>query len=79
MDGRPATLLASVENVNLEVVMAHELAHTVHIQLAGVKYAFGQGNTGMRREAYCAGWIVMGKLAASGRPLAELARVPEAR
>ena len=26
------------------------------------KYTFGQGNAGMHREAYCAAWIVMGKI-----------------
>jgi hypothetical protein len=42
-----------------------------------MKYTFGQGNNGMQREAYCAAWIVMGKLIASGKTLPELARVPE--
>ena len=42
-----------------------------------MKYTFGQGNNGMQREAYCAAWIVMGRLIASGRTLPELARIPE--
>lgn len=148
MDGKPATVLMPVENAILKIALAHELTHSVHIQLAGVKnsfgapvgetmfmeglamrtsqaavpglpetaytqidpndhwlancyakkdavlkgiaadldksgqeiamkYTFGQGNNGMQREAYCAAWIVMGKLIASGRTLPELARVPE--
>ncbi len=31
----------------------------------------------MQREAYCAAWIVMGKMLTSGKTLPELARVPE--
>ena len=42
-----------------------------------LKYTFGDGNTGMHREAYCAGWIVMGKLLRSGWTPAGLARIPE--
>jgi hypothetical protein len=148
MDGKPATVLMPVENAILKIALAHELTHSVHIQLAGVKnsfgapvgktmfleglamrtsqaavpglaetaytqidpndhwlancyakkdavlkgiaadldksgreiamkYTFGRGNNGMQREAYCAAWIVMGKLLTSGRALPELARVPE--
>lgn len=148
MDGKPVTVLMPVENAILKIALAHELTHSVHIQLAGVKnsfgapvgetmfleglamrtsqaavpglpetaytqidpkdnwlancyakkdavlkgiaadldksgreiamkYTFGQGNNGMQREAYCAAWIVMGKLLTSGRTLPELARVPE--
>jgi len=44
-----------------------------------MKYTFGQGNTGMQREAYCAAWIVMGRLLDSGKTLPELARIPESR
>lgn len=150
MDGKPATVMMSVENANRKVVLAHELAHSIHTQLAGVKnsfgapigetmfleglamrtsqavypglpetaytqmsedgdwlatcyakkdavlkdiapdldksgreiamkYTFGHGNNGMQREAYCAAWIVMGKLIASGKTLPELARIPEDR
>jgi hypothetical protein len=148
MDGKPATVMMSVENANRKVVLAHELTHSIHTQLAGVKnsfgapigetvfleglamrtsqavypglpettytqmsedgdwlktcyakkdavlkdivpdldksgreiamkYTFGNGNNGMQREAYCAAWIVMGKLIASGKTLPELARIPE--
>ena len=148
MDGKPVTVLMPVENAILKIALAHELTHSVHIQLAhvqnsfgapvgetmfleglamrtsqaavpglpetaytqidpndhwlancyakqdavlkgilpdldnsgqaiGMKYTFGQGNTGMQREAYCAAWIVMGKLIASGKTLPELARIPE--
>jgi hypothetical protein len=31
----------------------------------------------MHREAYCAAWIVMGKILDSGGTLPELARIPE--
>jgi len=150
MDGKPVTVLMPVENAILKVALAHELTHSVHIQLANVKnsfgapvgetmfleglamrtsqaavpglpetaytqidpddhwlancyakkdsvlkdivsdldrsgreiamkYTFGQGNNGMQREAYCAAWILMGKLIASGRTLPELARIPEGR
>jgi hypothetical protein len=150
MDGKPVTVMMPVENTILKIALAHELTHSVHIQLAHVqnsfgapvgetvfleglamrtsqaavpglpetaytqidpndhwlancyakkdavlkgiapdldnsghemamKYTFGQGNTGMQREAYCAAWIVMGKLLASGRTLPELARIPEDR
>jgi hypothetical protein len=150
MDGKPVTVLMPVENAILKIALAHELTHSVHMQLAhvqnsfgapvgevmfleglamrtsqaavpglpetaytqldpddrwlancyakrdavlkgilpdlnnsgreiGMKYTFGQGNNGMQREAYCAAWIVMGKLIASGRTLPELARIPEDR
>ena len=149
MDGKPVTVLMPVENAILKVALAHELTHSVHIQLANVKnsfgapvgetmfleglamrtsqaavpglaetaytqidpndhwlancyakkdavlkdilpdldssgrevamkYTFGQGNNGMQREAYCAAWIVMGKLLRS-KTLPELARIPEDR
>jgi hypothetical protein len=148
MGGKPVTVLMPVENAILKIALAHELTHSVHIQLAHVqnsfgapvgetvfleglamrtsqaavpglpetaytqidpndhwlatcyakqdavlkdivpdldrsgqdvamKYTFGQGNNGMQREAYCAAWIVMGRLIASGRTLPELARIPE--
>jgi hypothetical protein len=41
MDGRAATTMMPVENVKLKLMLAHELTHTVHIQLAGVKNSFG--------------------------------------
>jgi hypothetical protein len=148
MDGKPVTVLMPVESAIMKIALAHELTHSVHIQLAGVKnsfgapvgetmfleglamrtsqaavpglsetaytqidpndhwlancyakkdvvlkgiaadldksgheiamkYTFGRGNNDMQREAYCAAWIVMGKLVASGKTLPELARVPE--
>lgn len=148
MGDKAATVVFPVEIAQPELVLAHELTHTIHIQLAGVKnsfgapvgetmfmeglamrtaqriypgrpetayteapggtgwlancyakkdavlaailpdldksgreiamkYTFGQGNTGMQREAYCAAWIVMGKLLDSGKTFPELARVPE--
>ena len=150
MGGAPPTVMMEVENVSLRTVLAHELAHTVHFQLAHVqnsfgapigegmfleglamrvsqkvypglpeeaytempedrgwlkrcyankdavlagiradldkqgreiamKYTFGDGNTGMHREMYCAAWIVMGRLLDSGKSFAELARIPEDR
>jgi Predicted Zn-dependent protease (DUF2268) len=148
MEGNPPTVLMPVENVNLKLALAHELTHSIHLQLAHVhnsfgapvgetilleglamrtaqrqvpglpdaaytempgergwfsncaaksaivikkiagdldrsgadvasKYTFGQGNTGMSREAYCAAWFVVGKLLSSGHSLPELARIPE--
>lgn len=150
MDGKPATILMPVENINLKIALAHELTHSIELQLVSVKnsfgapvgetmfleglamrtsqravpglpdaaytsmpnepdwmpncvakkdiilkailpdldksgheiamkYTFGQGNTGMQREAYCAAWFVMGKLIDSGKTLPELARTPEDR
>lgn len=43
-----------------------------------IKYTFGAGNTGREREAYLAGWIVVGRLLADGRTFPDLARIPEA-
>ncbi|HEY8949787.1 MAG TPA: DUF2268 domain-containing putative Zn-dependent protease [Rhizomicrobium sp.] len=148
MNGKPATILMPVENINLKIALAHELTHSIELQLVPVKnsfgapvgetmfleglamrtsqravpglpdaaytsmpnepdwmpdcvakkdavlkaiapdldksgreiamkYTFGQGNTGMQREAYCAAWFVMGKLLDSGKTLPQLARVPE--
>jgi hypothetical protein len=150
MDGKAATVMMPVENAQLRTVLAHEISHTIHFQLANVqnsfgapvgelmfleglamrtaqkvvpglpdtaytqmaedhdwlaqclakkdavlagilpdldksgheiamKYTFGQGNNGMRREGYCAAWIVMGKLLDSGKTFPELARVPESQ
>jgi hypothetical protein len=147
-DGKPAMVLASVENINLKLILAHELTHSIHLQLIqaknsfgapvgetmfteglamrtsqravpglpdasyvvmpgeekwfadcvakkdailkgiaadldksgreiAMKYTFGQGNTGMQREAYCAAWFVVGDILASGKTLSQLARVPE--
>ena len=42
-----------------------------------MKYTFGQGNTGIEREAYCAAWIVVGDMLTHGWTLPKLARVPE--
>lgn len=42
-----------------------------------MKYTFGQGNTGLSREAYCAAWFVMNMLLDSGETLPKLARIPE--
>jgi hypothetical protein len=41
MDGKPATALMPVENSAFRRVLAHELAHTIHFQLAGVTNTFG--------------------------------------
>jgi hypothetical protein len=150
MEGKPATVLMPVENIALKIVLAHELTHSIHIQLAHVKnsfgaplgetmfleglamrmsqqavpgysdaayaampgdtqwmpqclahktailkgieadlgksgrdiamkYTFGQGNTGIEREAYCAAWIVVGDMLHHGWTLPKLARVPENR
>lgn len=43
----------------------------------GSRFTFGNGTTGMRREAYCAGWIIFGKLLAQGHSLSQLAAIPE--
>ncbi|HMA51837.1 MAG TPA: hypothetical protein VKP60_18895 [Magnetospirillaceae bacterium] len=40
MSGKPATTVMSVENSAYRRVLAHELAHTIHFQLAGIDNAF---------------------------------------
>lgn len=41
------------------------------------QFTMGQGTTGTTREAYVAGWVVMGELLREGQTLPQLARVPE--
>jgi hypothetical protein len=41
MNGKPPTVVMPVENPDLELDMAHELSHSIHFQLAGVKNGFG--------------------------------------
>jgi hypothetical protein len=41
MDGKPATVLMPVENVNLKIALAHELTHSIELQVARVKGSFG--------------------------------------
>lgn len=148
MPGQPATTVMSVENSAYRRVLAHELAHTIHFQLANVtnafgapvgetmfleglamrtaqraepgrvdadyaampgdtkwmprcaankdriiqrilpdlnkagpdialKYTFGKGNTGLRREVYCAAWYAFATLLDQGSTLPDLARIPE--
>jgi hypothetical protein len=43
-----------------------------------MRFTMGRGSTGVEREAYLAGWLVVGHLMERGRTLAEIARVPEA-
>lgn len=42
------------------------------------RFTYGSGTTGLKSEAYCAGWILMGGLLARGHAFPELARIPEA-
>jgi hypothetical protein len=148
LEGKAATSVMSVENSAYRRVLAHELAHTIHFQLANVstaleapvgetmfleglamrtaqraepgwidadyaampgdtgwmprcaankdriiarilpdldktgsditfKYTFGKGNTGLRREVYCAAWFAFETLLDQGHTLADLARIPE--
>lgn len=42
-----------------------------------MRFTMGSGTTGLEREAYYAGWVVVGNFLAQGHTLAELARVPE--
>lgn len=44
-----------------------------------MKYVYGDGNTGMHREVYCAAWVVTGHMLKSGWTLAKLAHVPETK
>jgi hypothetical protein len=41
MNGKPPTVVMPVENPDLELDMAHEISHSIHFQLAGVKNGFG--------------------------------------
>lgn len=43
------------------------------------RFTMGQGSTGTEREAYLAGWLVVGELLYRGRTFPELAHVPEAQ
>lgn len=42
------------------------------------QFTMGEGTTGMQREAYCAGYLVIGHLRETGMSLAEIARIGEA-
>jgi len=42
------------------------------------RYTMGTGNTNTEREAYLAGWLVVGDLLERGRSLPDIARVPSA-
>lgn len=42
------------------------------------RFTYGQGTTGMTREAYAAGWIVIGELLQQGKTFPELARIRSA-
>ncbi len=44
---------------------------------AVARFTFGGGTTGLEREAYYAGWVVVGHLLDQGWTLATLAKVPE--
>ncbi|MDP9471723.1 MAG: hypothetical protein M3Q71_13845 [Chloroflexota bacterium] len=44
---------------------------------AVARFTFGAGTTGLEREAYYAGWVVVGHLLEMGWTLATLAKVPE--
>jgi hypothetical protein len=41
MDGKPATILMPVENINLKIALAHDLTHSIELQLVSVKNSFG--------------------------------------
>lgn len=42
-----------------------------------LRFTFGKGSQGFQREAYAAGWAIIGQLLRDGYSLAELARIPE--
>jgi hypothetical protein len=42
-----------------------------------MRFTMGTGTTGTEREAYYAGWLVVGHLLQKGKTFAELARIPE--
>jgi hypothetical protein len=43
------------------------------------RFTFGQGTTGLTREAYYAGWEIVGELLRSGMPFHDIATTPPAR
>jgi hypothetical protein len=44
-----------------------------------LRYTMGKGQTGIEREAYYAGWLVVGYWLEHGMTFAEIARIPEAQ
>lgn len=42
-----------------------------------MRFTMGKGTTGVERESYYAGWLVIGHLLQQGKTFAELARIPE--
>jgi uncharacterized protein YjaZ len=44
-----------------------------------MRFTMGQGATGIEREAYYAGWVVVGHLLKAGHTFPELARIPEGK
>ena len=42
-----------------------------------MQFTMGQGPAGLEREAYYAGWVIVGFLLQHGRPASEIARIPE--
>lgn len=42
------------------------------------RFTMGQGPAGLEREAYYAGWLIVGEWLAEGRTLADIARIPRA-
>ncbi len=42
------------------------------------RFTMGRGTTGLEREAYAAGWFVVGDLLKQGKSFAEIARIPSA-
>ena len=53
-----------------------------HLESAGPehvnRFTLGEGITGLKREAYCAGWYLVGRMLDEGSTLADLVRIPEA-
>lgn len=43
------------------------------------RFTYGRGTTGLRSEAYCAGWILVGRMLRDGWTFEELATIPEGR
>src|SRR6185312_14230302 len=42
------------------------------------RFTYGRGTTGLKSEAYCAGWILAGNLLEHGYTFRRLAKIPEA-
>jgi hypothetical protein len=46
-------------------------------RIGSLRFSIGHGPAGLEREAYFAGWLVVGDWLAHGMSFSEIARIPE--